>query len=152
MSEKEPIIFDLRNSDSLMQAYISVDDSRIRFNKAAKEMCGVRMGSKVHIIYFGNYEEEKWTENLWYFYVDDDKNGIHVSIEGSGTLLAHNKPISRMLFTHAKAAMASSRSELTSISLVVQRSKKEWKGKKLWKINLFETYKSPMRRKGSKKS
>lgn len=141
MSSETPIIFDHRNDDVIMPAYVLVDSVRLRFNKAATEMCGIKVGKKIHLAYFGNYQEENWIENLWFFYVDDDKNGVNIKKEGRAGSMMQNMPIASKFLRHVKAAMPN-RAQVTSIGLLIEHTKKEWNGKKLWKINIFSSYTS----------
>jgi len=151
MSKDNPIVFNHKNADHIMPAYVLVDRTRFRFNKAAQEMCGMRVGKRIHLVYFGDYEAEKWTENEWFFIVDDDKNGVELAQEGRSSMVAHNSPIASKFLRHALSAMPN-RYGNSSMGFLVERTKKEWKGKKMFHINIYNTYISPKSRLKNKPS
>lgn len=141
MSEKEPMIFNHSNDHTILVPYVHIDRHRFRFNKAAQEICGMRTGKRIHLAYFGDWEQEIWNQNEWYFIVNDDKRGIEIKDETSrgGGSNMNSRPISSKFMGHIAPRVA-------SVKFPILRTQKEWKGSPLWKIDISNPYNSPKSR------
>jgi hypothetical protein len=121
----EPIIYNRKNENIFLPAYVTVD-KRFRFSQGAITLIGLKMGKYLHLLEFG--------DNDWYFMIDDDPSGLRFGLEGTH-IVAHAVKICR-----AFIARASKEKRSHSVSFYLCESDKEYKGKRLWRIELDKIY------------
>jgi hypothetical protein len=123
----EPIVYNRKNENMAMPAYVTVD-KRFRFSQGAINLIGMKVGRYLHLLQFG--------DNDWYLMVDEDKHGLRLGMEGSH-IVAHAVKVCQLFIARAKVGAGQ-----TSVSFYLEQTTKEYKGKTLWKINLERTFTS----------
>lgn len=128
----DPVVYNRKNEQMALPHYVTVD-IRFRFSMGAITLIDMRAGMYLHLVEFPNKDEEK--ESEWYFIVDEDKTGIKLCTEGNH-ICAHAVNICRLFKLKTKHISAG------SISFKILKTKVEYKGKKLWKIDLKSAFKT----------
>lgn len=124
----EPIVYNRKNDNIGLPSYVTVD-VRFRFSQGAITLIGMRANLYLHLLEFGN--------NDWYFIINNDRNGLKLSHEGHH-IVVHAVKIARFFKTRVRPG-----SHKKSISFYVEATEKEWRGQKLWRINLNREFISP---------
>lgn len=129
---KEPVIYDKRNENLFRRPYVTVD-KRFRFSQGAMVLCELKFGRYLHLIEFPGEDGQK---SEWYFIIDDDKNGFKLCSEGEHAV-AHSSLVCQMFIKETMPMVTK------SISFPILKTKKEYKGKKLFKIDIARHFITP---------
>jgi hypothetical protein len=117
---QEPIIYNRKNENIALPAYVTVD-KRFRFSQGAINVIGLKAGMYLHLLEFG--------ENDWYFMVNTDPTGMRLGLEGCH-IVAHAVKVCRLFLVRSKRLSSD-----PSVSFYLEETAKEYHGKSLWKIN-----------------
>ena len=132
----EPIIYNRKNENMFMPAYVNVD-KRFRFSQGAITLLQLKVGRYIHLLEFGDTD--------WYFMIDDDNMGLRLGSEGNH-VVAHASQICKN-FLHRVRQMG--KYKFGSIAFYISKTQKEYKGKTLYKIELDRPFQNA---RGSRKT
>lgn len=143
MSKENPVILDKSTSTTSFSPYVFIDSRRFRFSVQAIKDCKLQVGNRMHFIYFGRSEEDIWTDNEWYFYVDDADTGVPLRNDGKNSLVAQEASIARRFLSRYMQG----NKKIASLSFeILKQYRITWHGHMLWKIDISKEYVSPMAR------